>query len=125
MITGHEFSPDLWWRLFGPLQFPEMSDDSTAVLSAPLRRRLLSPVRRPVPESIVSPRRKEDESRASGIVECGATAHDDVDLQTLVMDLEELVDKGLSDEEIAEKLELPDSRILADLRSRITDLRSI
>jgi hypothetical protein len=125
MITGHDFSPDLWWRLFGPLQFPERFVDSTAVLSAPLRRRLRSPVPRPVPESMVSPRRKEDESQASGVVECGATAQDDVDLHILVMDLEELVDKGLSDEEIAEKLELANPRIVADLRSRIADLRSL
>jgi hypothetical protein len=125
MISGHKFSPELWWRLFGPLQFPELCVDSTAVLSAPLRRRLRSPVPRPAPESMVSPRRKEDESQASGVVECGATARDDVDLRILVMDLEELVDKGLSDEDIADKLELSDPRSVADFRSRIADLRSL
>jgi hypothetical protein len=125
MITGHEFSPDLWWRLFGPLQFPEMSVDSTAVLSAPLRRRFRAPMPRPVPDSKVSPRRLTDESRASGIVEAGATVRDGIDWTTLKMDLEEQIDKGLSDEDIAEKLELADPRIVADLRSRIADLRSL
>jgi hypothetical protein len=125
MITGHDFSPALWWRLFGPLQFPEMSIDSAAILPAPFRRRFRSPVARPVPESMLSPRRKEDESQASGVVESGATARDDVDWQIFVMDLEEQFDKGLSDEDIAEKLKLADPRIVADLRSRIADLRSL
>jgi hypothetical protein len=125
MITGHEFSPDLWWRLFGPLQFPEMSVDSTAVLSAPLRRRFRTPVPRPVPDSKVSPRRLTDQSRASAIVEAGATVRDEIDWTTLKMDLEEQIDKGLSDEDIAEKLELADPRTVADLRSRIADLRSL
>jgi hypothetical protein len=125
MITGHDFSPDVWWRLFGPLQFPEVSIDSAAILSAPLRHRLRAPIPRPVPDSKVSPRRQTDESRASGIVEAGATVRDGIDWTTLKMDLEEQIDKGLSDEDIAEKLELADPRIVADLRSRIADLRSL
>jgi hypothetical protein len=124
MITGNEFSPALWWRLFGPLQFPEMSADSTTVLSAPLRRRFRSPVSQPVPESKVSPR-TVDESRPTGIVQGGATIRDDIAWTDLVMDLKDLINRGLSDQEIAEKLELESPTIVATIRMRITDFDSI
>jgi hypothetical protein len=126
MIVGHGFSPETWWRLFGHLQFSEFSSDSRQILAAPLRRRFRSNIPRPVPDSQVSPTpSSSNEARATGIVEMRSVVEDDIDWTDLRMDLEDLIDKGLSDEAIAKKLELSSSGVVADFRMRMTDFRSI
>jgi hypothetical protein len=37
LITGHDFSPELWLRLFVPLKFSELLGDPVIVLSDPIR----------------------------------------------------------------------------------------
>jgi hypothetical protein len=125
MITGHEFLPDLWWRVFGPLQFSTAAANPAAVSSAPLRRHFRSPAPRPVPDSTVSPVAQQHQSRASGLVESGAAVTDDFEWRDFVSDMRELIKKGFSDDLIAEKMELRDPRIVAAFRSRIADFDSI
>jgi hypothetical protein len=125
MITGHEFLPELWWRIFGPLQFSTAAANPAAVSSAPLRRHFRSPAPRPVPDSTVTPVAQQHESRASGLVESGAAVTDDFEWRDFVSDMRELIKKGFSDDLIAENMELRDPRIVAAFRSRIADFDSI
>ncbi len=102
MITGHEFTPHLWWRLFGPLKFSALLTDPAEFLSRPIRRHLQSPVRRPVPESVVAPLPKE--GRETGMVGAMAKVECDLTETDLLLDLEDFFSKGLSDGEIAQRL---------------------
>jgi hypothetical protein len=53
------------------------------------------------------------------------TVSDDVELFDLLLDLPELIDRGLSDKEIARRLELDDPKAVAYFRSRREDFGSI
>jgi len=75
MITGHECSPRLWMRLFAPLKRSEIFQSTKAILSAPMRHRMRSPVRRPVPDSVVSPVSKDEESES--VIESESITRDD------------------------------------------------
>jgi hypothetical protein len=123
MITGHEFTPELWWRLFGPLKYSKLIGDPAAALSAPIRRHLRSPARRPAPDSRVSP--ASERPHDVGLVEAGSAVGDFTDAMNLFMDLEELIERGLGDEEIAEKLDLEDPGVVASARARIADFGSL
>ena len=123
MITGHPFSPELWWRLFGPLKYSQLLSDPAAILSAPMRRYLRSPAPRPVPDSRVSPAAVTP--HGIGVVEAGSAVHDDFDAADLLIDLKYLINRGLADEEIAGKLDLADPGLIAQVRSRIADFGSI
>jgi len=123
MITGYEFSPDLWRRLIGPLKLSELLGDPTATLSVPVRHHLRSPVRRPVSESVVG--RPTDKAHVSGIVEQGSMIPDDMGSVDLRLDLEDLFKQGLSDEEITEKLELDSPDAVAYFRTRLEDFQGI
>ena len=103
MITGHGFSPDLWRRLFGPLKLSTVFQDAELILSAPMRHHLSSPVRRPVPDSVVSS--SSNDASTAGVVEQGSSCADDHEFVDQWLDAQELFAQGLSDEEIAERLE--------------------
>ena len=60
MIVGHEFSPELWCRVFAPLRFAPLLGDPATVYSAGTRRRLSTPTRRPVPEAVLESRAGQD-----------------------------------------------------------------
>jgi hypothetical protein len=123
MITGHQFMPELWWRLFGPLKVSRLLGDPAAILSAPIRRHLRSPVRRPVPDSRISP--QTDRTHAVGMAEAGSAIRDDIEHVDLLLDLQELIGRGLSDDEIARHLELSDPKVVAFVREQVDDFRSI
>ena len=93
-ITGHKFSPELWNRLLAPLKLSNIFQSPEDVLSAPMRRRLCSPVRRPVPDSVVSRPSTCDDDH--GVVESGSTISDDIELVDLLLDVEELMSQVLS-----------------------------
>jgi hypothetical protein len=103
LITGHDFSMDLWRRLLGPLKLSGLFVDAEAILAAPMRRRLASPIRREVPDSVVTP--KVQRAHSTGLVE-NESARKDGGLESLevLWDAEDLMARGLSDEEIAERL---------------------
>lgn len=115
MITGYEFSPEIWWSLFGPLKYSELFGTPDRILSARTRRRLSSPVPRPVPDSVVSPQR--DDTRPIGTVDRGSFVDDDIEATDLWIDLRALIDQGRSDEEISELLEIGDPKAVAEFRT--------
>ena len=123
MITGQPFAPELWWRLFGPLKYSEVFGDTAAIFSGPLRRRMRSPSRVPLPETRVSPKRNT--SRAGGLVESLSTFRDDIAYQDMLMDMQDFIARGLTDEEISRMLDLADPHLVASLRTQIDNLRSI
>ena len=123
MITGHPFTPELWWRLFGPLKASELLGGAAATLSAPVLHHLRSPARRPVPDSRISPR--TDKDHPVGMTEGGSAIRDPIEQVDLLMDLRDLIGRGLSDAEIAHRLELKDPGEVAYFRSRAEDFGSI
>jgi hypothetical protein len=96
LVTGHPFTPALWARLFFlPRVHPAFLGSGAG--PAATARKTQDRVRRPVPESALGPhgaRGLETESAVPG----------DAALSDLVMDLDRLIDAGLSDAEIAEAL---------------------
>jgi hypothetical protein len=123
MITGHPFTPELWWRLFGPLKCSELLGGPAAKLAAPVRHHHRSRTPRPVPESTISP--QTDRAHGVGMVENGSAIYDDMEQVDLLMDMRDLIDRGLTDEEIARRLELEAPGVVAYFRSRADDFRSI
>ena len=128
MITGHEFLPDLWRRIFGPLKFSELLGDPAEILSAHVRHQLRSPVRRPVPDSVVTPNLNQDHT--IGIVEQKSTIpHDphNYNKADLLIDLKDLIKEGLSDKEIAQKLDFGnlEDEDIAYIRTRLAELGEI
>lgn len=124
VITGHEFSPFLWWRLFGPIKFNRLLIDPRDYLSRPIRRFLRPPVPRSVPESVVAPTSREE--RAIGLIEGTTAVEHDFDQTDLLIDLEDFINRGLPDDEIVRRLgeEYPEEEI-AYARERLAELRKI
>jgi hypothetical protein len=85
MITGRPFSPELWWRLFGPLKFSALFGAPDQILAGRTHHRLRSPIPRPVPDSTVSP--PTEQAHTSGTVEGESAIHDDPEYRDLLMDL--------------------------------------
>ena len=102
IITGHRFSPALWYRLFAPLKLNRIFQNPEATFSGPMRRRLSAPVRRPIPDSSISPAFHNE--RGASVVEQGSIYMDDQALTDILIDAEEMIAKKLSNEEIAIKL---------------------
>lgn len=119
MITGHEFHPALWYRLVAPLKLSEIFNDAASILSAPMRRRRASPVRRPVPDTALNPR--EGDARDTGVVESESVICDDHRLTDFLIDLQDLRGRGFSDQEIAERFECGVEAIQY-ARDRLTEL---
>lgn len=122
MITGHEFTPELWFALFAPLNFTSLLGDPQKCYAAPIHRRIMTPTRRPAPDTRVS--RPSDQPHQYGVVELGSAFREDQDLIDLRCDFEDLSRRGFSDAEIAQKLELPDANLVAVIRERLTDLKA-
>jgi hypothetical protein len=123
LVTGHEFKPDLWWRLMVPLKYRLRCGDPAQALSAPMRHRLLTPSRRPVPDSVISP--PTEQAHASGTVERESSVDDNWLETDLRMDLAELTARGLPDAEIARRLELRDENDIAILRARYSEFQHV
>jgi hypothetical protein len=123
LITGHEFSPELWLRLFGPLKLSELLGDPITLLSKPIRHRFGSPGPRAVPDSVISP--ATDDVSTPGVVASSATVDGDIETAELLMDINSLIDRSLSDNEVAAELDLNDPGLVAYYRSKIEDLRSL
>ena len=123
LITGHTFSVDLWRRLFGPLKFSSLFAAASDSWSNPIRRRLQSPVGRPVPESVVSP--GDVESRSGGVVRNEAVTDPATQESDLLLDIEELIRAGRTDDQIVAELELTDPALVAYLRTRLDEFGKI
>jgi len=119
MVTGHQFSARLWIRLFGILRLgePSASFAKRVKIQLGFDSETSSPVM--VPDSVVSS--QSNESHGMGVVESGSAVESQTDYQDLVIDLQELFEKGLSDREIADRMEIPDLEIIADFRRRLDE----
>jgi hypothetical protein len=133
LIVGHSYTPELWARIFGPIKLASLflPPGETARVSG--RRPLKSKTRRPVPETVLQPKKKKQEEpneemdHAAGLVESESAIHDDIDAADKVMDIQALVARGLNNQQIMEKLELKsddDARLVEYLRERLTESRT-
>ena len=123
LITGHDFSPELWMRVVGPLKLSELLGGSGTRRSARVRQRLQTSVDRPVPDSVICP--VFDSEHSTSFVERESCIPDEIEQVDLMIDLKDLIGQGLSNEEIAERLELSNSEIVDYFRSRMDDLRNL
>jgi len=102
-ITGHEYCPELWLRLFGAMK------TSTVVEREPrprlaTRRPWRSPARRDVPETVIAP--QEQEGHQGSFLVNELITPDMLETADLLMDIRTLIDRGMSNEKIAEEFEL-------------------
>lgn len=102
-VIGQSFTPERWWQVFGPLKFNVLLGDANANYLAAARHRLLSPVRRPVNESAINGRK---EGRTNSILDQKAESSEIADSEVIDMrvELRILLESGLSDSEIAERI---------------------
>jgi len=119
MVTGREFSAELWIRLFGILRLGEPAANfaKRVKIQLGLDAEASSPVM--VPDAVVGSR--SNESHEMGISELGSAVESQIDYQDLVIDLKELIEKGLSDKEIADRMDIPDLENIADFRRRLDE----
>lgn len=122
-VVGHPFVPELWWRVFGPLKYSRLFGDAKAAYSACARHRLRSPIARPVPDSVVSP--VTDTTRTGTTVERGSAVTNDMRFTDMLIDLSDLIARGLPDEEIARRLDLDDPELVTNFRRHSEELRDV
>jgi hypothetical protein len=103
-IVGHDYSPELWFRLFGAMKISKLIEPDARPRRA-LRRPWRSAIRRAEPESVVAPRKREGH-QGSFVVNQLITP-DMLETADLLMDIHSLFDRGRNNTEIADELELP------------------
>ncbi len=122
ILTGHDYKPELWIRLFGPIKLSRVNDpvgNSRLALYRPWRTRN----RRPVSESVLLPGRRDgDDPR---FLERAGIMSSDIGLIELQLDVQDLIKRGQTDDQIRQALdpdeELPQgclADVIAELRSR-------
>jgi hypothetical protein len=130
LIVGHPYSPELWARIFGPIKLASLFLPPGETPRVSGRRPLKSKTRRPVPETVLQPRKKKQEEpneemdHATGLVEAKSAIRDDIEAVDLVMDIQTLVARGLDNQQIMEELELgsdAEARLVMYLRDRLTE----
>ena len=122
ILTGHEYQPELWIRLFGPIKLSRVNDpvgNSRLALYRPWRTRN----RRPVSESVLLPGRRDRD--APRFLESAGITRSNIGLVDLQLDVQDLIKRGQTDDQIRQTLdadrELPHellSDVIAELRSR-------
>ena len=122
-ISGHDYTPELWIRVMGLAKFSALQNGSRKSLMSRYRRLISSNAPKPAPESRVE--RKLAEHGEVGLIERQSTLDGDQDLVELLLDASDLIQRGLADSDIAQKLDLKDSELVEYLRRRIADLRDI
>ena len=119
-ITGHEYTPALWFRLFGILKLSQVFG-TEAPHWRTIRRPRESPRRRPVPLSRLSS--ADTDARSPGEIfgsanEIGALQSDSAEIFS---DILSMIAAGASNEEIIEALELASSmasQLIDHIRNR-------
>jgi hypothetical protein len=101
-ITGHDYRPDLWARLFGVFKTSEII--SSQAPKRALRRRWNSPKKREVPETVVAPQRPKD--HRGSFLENMAVVQGMRQSAELIIDVQTLLDKGYDSQRIADELEI-------------------
>ena len=95
IITGYPYSPEMWARIIGPRKISGLWEGATGWVSR--HRPLKSRSAQPVPESRLN----------APLDALGAISTSDNEMVNLVLDIQSLIDRGSSDQEILENLELP------------------
>jgi hypothetical protein len=117
LIVGHDYTPELWVRVFGPLKLSRWATSGRRAKRRPLQSRCP----RPVPETaLTASAQGGSESRFLEILGVTPDETDQVDLK---LDIRMLIAEGRSNGEILAALELgPDSGELIEyLRQREAD----
>jgi hypothetical protein len=99
LITGHPYSPGTWLRVFGALKFS--SDFTKAIGRVAARRPTRSPTRIDVPDSNLTPK-----DVSVGVVELFTAVSEDREATDLSIDIEERINSGMSNLEIAADFEI-------------------
>lgn len=97
-LTGHKFSPYIWWQLFAPMKLLDFVSTSAQSRS---RHPLTERTRRPVPESTVKPN-----NDASGLLGGVGTLSTDLEVKDLFLDIADQIHAGVSDDDIAATISL-------------------
>ncbi len=126
IVTGYSFSPETWFRLFASVK---LFDVFTGVLPyRPSRRLIASRTPRPVPETrLRSGGKDEDEDQDQGPVTSTPDLSDNQGLPELILDIQTLIDRRLTDEAIARELEMTsddNKKAIAYIRDRGADFFS-
>jgi hypothetical protein len=118
-LTGYDYRPGLWARLFAALKVSELVNrDSRPRLAA--RRPWRSPGKREVPETVITGDRRggalgeADAQHGGTFLDNMATVREMIASADLVMDVQTLLAKGYNDARIASELEENPDKI-ADL----------
>jgi hypothetical protein len=120
MIIGHPYSPDLWCRVFSIVKLMDLTGENI-VGRVTHRRPLVSPTRRPVPESVLGCASTEgDPISPSG----GAISPPDTDTLATVERIRGLLGQEPDDQRLADRLGLGHQviRAIAYLRERNGEL---
>ena len=122
-LIGHDYKPALWARVLGAFKTSRLVyPDHVSRLTG--RRPWKSPGLRVVPETTLGANHEPAEGHGGTFLERTAVVQDMREFAELVMDLQELLAKGWTDEQIAEELELNRETLgdlLASLRRRHDD----
>jgi hypothetical protein len=117
LIVGRPYSRELWLQLFGPIKLSDMIGAG----NARTRRPTASPTMRPVPDSVVS---AANESTGTATVVEAAESTDDAGYIVLLDDIMSMINRGRSDAEISNELDLPqDAVAYVRRRGDVTSLR--
>ncbi len=117
-LTGHEYRPELWIRLFGGLKLATADQLSRLAMRRPWRSRNL----RPVAESVLLPGRREpdDQQFLAGVGITGS----DLSVIELQLDIQSLLERGYSDEQICSELFSDGGQSIEDVHALVAALRS-
>jgi hypothetical protein len=119
-IVGHDYTPELWFQVFGPLKLSERCDPDnlpTCSTSRPVRSRH----RRPIPETTLA--RPGQGPSEPGLLNQLAIGADENEAVELAKKIHILIKKGRSNKEILQDLELEyrSNKVIDWLRERAED----
>ena len=121
-LSGHNFTRELWIQLMGPTKFAHATSGRGS-LGLTLRRPLKSPRPRPVSESVLLPGRKDPDEE--DFLAQARIAPSEITLKELSLDIDSLLERGFTDEQILDELEVSGDaeaqQLVADLRDRRAD----
>ncbi len=122
MIVGLPFTTELWMKILLPFKFRKGLNGPAESGRTGAFRQFRSPVERPVPDSVISSQSKR--VHQIGMVEALSSTESEITKSMITIDIKDLLKRGFTDDEIGEKLELPNLEEIQYLRSRFADFRT-
>lgn len=102
-IVGHDFTPELWVRVFGLFKIASWLDLEKLPIR-PLRRRWRTPSPRPVPETTLQSSVRA--ATSGSFLDTFEAPGTELTLYEDMLDARELMEKGFTDDQISSKLDL-------------------